>query len=103
MQYPEHAIGSWPSQQDPGSEKEWQRTIARFNRLLDKLGEFSEAGPKILKRQVRGNDPSQEEESSSVQAVLWQTAVHNSYHIGQVALMRRCLGAWPPRRGGDTW
>ena len=35
--------------------------------------------------------------------MLWQTAVHNSYHVGQIAMIRRALGAWPPQGGGDTW
>lgn len=101
--YPEHALESWPSNEAPENEKDWQGAIVRFGKLLEKLEELSDAGPEILNRQVRGNDPAQEAESSSVQTVLWQTLVHNSYHIGQVALLRRCLGAWPPQRGGDTW
>jgi hypothetical protein len=24
-------------------------------------------------------------------------------HLGQVVLLRRLLGAWPPPGGGDTW
>jgi uncharacterized damage-inducible protein DinB len=28
---------------------------------------------------------------------------HTSYHTGQIAMIRRTLGAWPPRGGGDTW
>ena len=103
VEYPEHAIESWPSKSGADSEAEWQHTVARFKRLLEKLGELSDSGPEILNREVRGNDPRQESEASSVQTVLWQTAVHNSYHIGQVALLRRCFGVWPPRRGGDTW
>lgn len=101
--YPEHALGSWLSSAAPKNEEQWQEAIARFGKLLGNLEELSDAGPEILNRQVRGNDPAQESESSTVQTVLWQTLVHNSYHIGQVALMRRFLGAWPPRRGGDTW
>lgn len=101
--YPEHAVGSWPPNEAPKSAEQWQEVIARFGRLLEKLQELGDAGPDTLNRQVRGNDPAQEAESSTVQTVLWQTLVHNSYHIGQVALMRRCLGSWPPRRGGDTW
>ena len=27
----------------------------------------------------------------------------NSYHAGQIALLRRQAGAWPPERCGDTW
>ena len=28
---------------------------------------------------------------------------HNSYHLGQIVMLRQVLGAWPPPRGGDTW
>jgi hypothetical protein len=34
---------------------------------------------------------------------IWQITVHNSYHVGQVALLRRQMGAWPPRRSGFDW
>ncbi|MBI1739487.1 MAG: hypothetical protein HYR57_01185 [Candidatus Koribacter versatilis] len=47
--------------------------------------------------------PIQAPRESTVHRMLWQIAVHNSYHVGQIALLRRQLGAWPPRRGGDTW
>jgi len=103
VRYPEHALGSWPSSAAPENEGRWQEVIARFGKLLGKLEELAGAGPDVLNRTVRGSDPVQESESSTLQTVLWQTLVHNSYHIGQVALMRRSLGAWPPRRGGDTW
>ncbi|MGH9497805.1 MAG: DinB family protein [Terriglobales bacterium] len=100
--YPQHAIESWPPSAAPENEEQWRAAIARFGWLLGKLEELSGAGEDVLDRVVRVNHPAQESESS-VEAVLWQTLVHNSYHIGQVALLRRCLGAWPPRRGGDTW
>ena len=28
---------------------------------------------------------------------------HVSYHVGQIALLRRILGSWPPPGGGDSW
>jgi uncharacterized damage-inducible protein DinB len=28
---------------------------------------------------------------------------HTSYHVGQIAMIRRVLGAWPPGAGGDSW
>jgi hypothetical protein len=40
---------------------------------------------------------------ASQEDVVWQTIVHNSHHLGQVVLLRRPIGAWPPARGGDTW
>jgi uncharacterized damage-inducible protein DinB len=101
--YPEHAVESWPSREAPASDEEWQKEVQRFTSLLDKLIALSKSGPQTMQRQVKPTHPSHEKRSSTLEAVLWQTLVHNSYHIGQVALLRRCLGAWPPRRGNDTW
>jgi uncharacterized damage-inducible protein DinB len=39
----------------------------------------------------------------TVTDVLWQMVAHNSYHTGQIALLRRAFGFWPPPGGGDTW
>jgi hypothetical protein len=33
--------------------------------------------------------------------MVWFTG-HNAYHLGQIVMMRRILGAWPPP-GGKTW
>jgi len=101
--YPEHAIESWPASDGPANEKEWQETVARFQALLEKLSRLSDADEDLLQRNVAGTHAQQEAESSTVETVLWQTAVHNSYHLGQIALLRRAFGAWPPRRGSDTW
>jgi uncharacterized damage-inducible protein DinB len=30
-------------------------------------------------------------------------AVHNAHHLGQIILLRRMLGAWPPEGGGSIW
>jgi len=32
--------------------------------------------------------------------MLQTVASHNSYHTGQVVLLRRILGAWPPETSG---
>jgi uncharacterized damage-inducible protein DinB len=42
-------------------------------------------------------------QGATVEDVVWQTIVHNSHHLGQVVMVRRLLGAWPPPGGGDTW
>jgi hypothetical protein len=35
--------------------------------------------------------------------MLHTIAGHNSYHVGQVVLLRQLLAAWPPPSGGLTW
>jgi uncharacterized damage-inducible protein DinB len=101
--YPEHAIESWPKAEAPADEREWQAEVARFSSWLERLTELASSAPDRLDRQVEILHPQQATRSSTVRAVLWQTVAHNSYHIGQIALLRRSLGAWPARGGGDTW
>jgi len=100
--YPAHAIESWPHQVSV-TQNEWQNGIQQCVRLIERCIAVASSGTKNLQRHVPATHPSHESHSSSVEAVLWQILVHNSYHIGQVALIRRCVGAWPPQRGSDTW
>jgi len=67
------------------------------------LTALAESSSEILARHVAATYPGHTKYSSSLLAVLWQILVHNSYHIGQVAMLRRTLGAWPPQGGGDSW
>jgi uncharacterized damage-inducible protein DinB len=99
--YPDHAIESWPAHPAPANEDQWQAATQRFSQLLSRLAAL--AGSEALERLISYEGPPQATRQSSVHAVLWQIAAHNSYHVGQIALLRRQLGAWPPRRGGDTW
>lgn len=101
--YPQHASGSWPASDGPADEKEWRAEVARFSSLLERMAALSNSGAEVLDRPVEILHSSQSSRSSTVRAVLWQTVVHNSYHIGQIAMLRRSLGTWPARRGGDTW
>jgi uncharacterized damage-inducible protein DinB len=102
-QYPERAALSWPAEPRPESEERWLEAIRRFAACLHGMEELVQAGPGALGRPVPPTDPVHSRQAESVEAVLWQTVVHNSYHLGQVAQVRRALGAWPPEDGGDTW
>ncbi len=101
--YPEHAAQSWPVDPAPPNEAEWQKAIADFKELLAELAALAESTPDVLAREVPATHPDHAKHSSTLLAVLWQTLVHNTYHIGQIAMLRRALGAWPPKGGGDTW
>lgn len=101
--YPVHADQSWPAACAPPNEAEWKKTLAHFAELLRKLAALGESAPDALSRDVPATHPDHAQHSASLLAVLWQTLVHNSYHVGQIAMLRRALGAWPPRGGGDTW
>jgi uncharacterized damage-inducible protein DinB len=56
-----------------------------------------------LDRQIESLHAGDAKLAGTLAAVLWQMVAHNSYHVGQIALVRQALGVWPPRGGGDTW
>jgi uncharacterized damage-inducible protein DinB len=103
VEYPEHASLSWPQEEGPGDARAWEAGMARFEGLLGELARLAGSSDAELARSVAQPHQSQAGNDATLLGVLWQTVVHNSYHLGQVALLRRALGAWPPPSGGDTW
>jgi uncharacterized damage-inducible protein DinB len=101
--YPAHASKSWPATAAPPSEEEWRKATSLFRDLLAALAVLADSPPGVLAEEVGATHPDHTRRSSSLLAALWQTLVHNSYHIGQVAALRRTLGAWPPKGGDDSW
>lgn len=96
--YPAHADASWPAETAPPSPAAWDAEVTRFGQLLKRFGDWVDrAAEGDADRIVHAR------KSESVHDVLWQMVAHNSYHIGQVAMLRRAFGAWPPAGGGDTW
>ena len=91
---PEKAAQSWPGAVAPETEQEWLDAIARFAAGVAEGQRVADAGN--LEERVP------ERESTKIEA-LAQIAAHNTYHLGQVTLLRRMLGSWPPPCGGDTW
>jgi uncharacterized damage-inducible protein DinB len=89
---PKHASGSWPGARSPAGRKEWEEAVQRFEkglvdleRLAGKVDLFSRNGEKTRIE------------------MLHTIASHNSYHLGQVVVLRQMLGASPPPSGGLTW
>lgn len=101
--YPAHASESWPDHAAPATEDAWRATLGRFRRLLADLASLAESSPEALRRSIEATHPTHEKHAGTLLAVLWQTLVHNSYHVGQIAMLRRALGVWPPSGGGDSW
>ena len=101
--YPVHNDESFPPAPAPRDADEWQQAQARFQGLLADCAAIVESGPEVLAREVPPTHPSHAQRASTVLAMLWQIVAHNSYHGGQIALLRRAMGIWPPPGGGDTW
>jgi uncharacterized damage-inducible protein DinB len=89
---PARAKGSWPGARGPASRQEWTRAVRRFRRGLTATTRWSRAADLYAK----GRGKSRLD-------MLETIAVHNSYHAGQVVVLRQLLDAWPPPSGGLTW
>jgi hypothetical protein len=100
--YPAHAADSWPPDSSPANDEEWQQGVARFTALIEELSALARSDAGFLNHEVKATHAVHNQQSSSVLDVLWQTAIHNSYHVGQIVLLRRLLNAWPAK-AGDTW
>jgi len=89
---PKHAAGGWPGSLSPTSAKQWQRAVRGFRSGLARLARQSRAADLLT---TRGEH--------SRLGMLQAIASHNSYHAGQVVVLRQMLGKWPPPSGGVTW
>lgn len=101
--YPAHNSESFPAMAGPANADEWKRWQERFSALINDTAALAGSDRAELDRQVEATHPSHQKRAHTVEAVLWQLVAHNSYHVGQIAMIRRALGTWPPRGGGDTW
>jgi uncharacterized damage-inducible protein DinB len=101
--YPEHNAESFPAAPAGVDATEWERLRAQFAALLSEFGALAKASRAELDRQIETVHEGDTKVAGTLEAVLWQMVAHNSYHVGQIAMIRRALGAWPPRGGGDSW
>ncbi len=101
--YPEHSAQSFPAAPSPVDDSEWDRLRKRFAGLLNEFTALAKSSRQELDRVIETVHEGDTKVAGTLEAVLWQMVAHNSYHTGQIAMIRRVLGAWPPRGGGDTW
>jgi uncharacterized damage-inducible protein DinB len=101
--YPEHNSESFPPVPSPANVQDWDGLRTNFTSLLAAFNGLAKSSPEEIQRPIETVHEGDTKVAGTLEAVLWQMVVHNSYHIGQVALIRRGLGAWPPRAGGDAW
>lgn len=101
--YPETNSESFPPAPSPSDAKEWDLLKRNFATLLADFVALANSSPEEMQRQIETVHEAEKKVAGTLEAILWQMVAHNSYHTGQIAMMRRILGAWPPRGGGDTW
>jgi hypothetical protein len=80
--------GYWPRSQKPPSDAAWKKSVAAIRKDLAAMQKLV-GNPKIdLNAQI----PHGTGQTILREALL--VADHNAYHIGQLMLVRRLLGAW---------
>ena len=92
---PPHAAAGWPGSEAPASEADWLAAVSRFDQGLVSVQAL--VAVDTLER------PLPNWNHRTCGEAIAATAAHNSYHLGQIVLLRRMLGAWPPPTGGDSW
>jgi uncharacterized damage-inducible protein DinB len=103
LAYPEHNSESFSPAPSPADAQDWDRLRQSFAGLLVDFATLANSSPAEMQRQIETVHDGDKQVAGSLEAVLWQMVAHNSYHTGQIAMIRRMLGAWPPHGGGDTW
>ena len=86
---PKWPEGYWPATPAPESESQWKRSVAAIRRDLT-------AFEKLLEEQADKLDkPFPWGDGQTLLREAFLIADHNAYHLGQLVLVRRLLGAWP--------
>lgn len=94
---PATAALGWTAPETPEDESDWQAAVACFAEGLRAL----EA--RVLDPELDLDRVVQPDRGVTAREEVLMIQGHNSYHLGQIVLLRQELGAWPPPRGGDTW
>ena len=89
---PKHAQGGWPGKTAPQSAAEWREAVRRFDQGLRTMTSAAAEADLLAKRGTK-----------TPLEMLQTITSHNSYHLGQVVVLRQRLCAWPPPSGGLTW
>lgn len=85
---PDWPEGYWPKTQAPASTAEWDRSVQSFRNDLKKMCALVTAESTDLFAKI----PHGDGQTILREALL--TADHNAYHVGELVLLRRLLGAW---------
>jgi hypothetical protein len=81
--------GYWPSSDAPPSPEAWDRSVAAFRADLRAMEQFVSGSKTDLHARI----PHGDGQTILREALLM--ADHNAYHLGQLVMLRRLLGAWP--------
>ena len=85
---PEWPAGYWPKEESPSSTDAWKKSVDAFSsdlKLMEKL--VTDPSTDLFAKIPQG-------QGQTILREVLLVADHNAYHIGQLLLVRRLLGAW---------
>jgi DinB superfamily len=85
---PEFPAGYWPKTQAPPDSKAWDKSVAAFRSDLKAMIKIVESKSTDFLAALSHGD------GQTVLREALLVADHNSYHLGELLLLRRLLGAW---------
>ncbi len=89
---PEFPAGLWPKAPAPPNERAWEQSVQTVRADLDAMQNLVEDPKTDLLARI----PQGEGQTILREALL--IADHNAYHLGQLVLLRRLLGAWEEKK-----
>jgi len=85
---PKWPEGYWPEKPEPPNENAWDRSVKRFSQDLESMCALVADDATDLYARIPHGD------GQTVLREALLVADHNAYHLGQLVLLRRMLGAW---------
>jgi uncharacterized damage-inducible protein DinB len=85
---PKWPEGYWPKEKAPADDKAWDKSVRAFKRDLKEMVELVQDEKTDLFAKIPHGD------GQTVLREALLIADHNAYHVGQLVLVRRLLGAW---------
>lgn len=80
----------WPAHAAPPSDTAWTESIARIVSDRRELTEFATSADLDLTRKIPHGT------GQTYLRTILVAVDHTAYHVGQIVVVRRLLGAWPP-------
>jgi hypothetical protein len=87
---PDWPAGYWPSEVAPPSDEDWKESLATLQ------GELAEMVELVRDEGRNLYEPFPWGDGQTLLREALLVADHNAYHLGQVVVVRRLLGTWPP-------
>ena len=84
---PKFPEGYWPASEAPPSDAAWDESVASYQKSLREFAELANDESVDLLARIPHGD------GQTVLREVLLAADHNSYHLGQLMLVRRLLGA----------